>query len=74
MPRPKPKTTSVLQGLIPQPIKPNIQIKTKPAALEIKIKPLIKNVGPGSYVPIEVEIINDNNFYFPVTLTFLKAP
>ena len=42
--------------------------------LEIKIKPLIKNVGPGSYVPIEVEIINDNNFYFPVTLTFLKAP
>ena len=42
--------------------------------LEITIKPLFDTVGPGSYVPIEIEVKNKNSFYFPATLTFLKAP
>ena len=44
------------------------------APLTISIKPLIDNVGEGSYVPIEVEVSNNNNYYFPVTLTISKAP
>lgn len=38
------------------------------------VRPLINNVGPGSYVPVEVEIANDKNYYFPITFTVTKAP
>ena len=40
---------------------------------ELKVKSLISNVGPGSYVPFEVEITNNNNFYIPETLFVTKS-
>jgi len=38
------------------------------------VRPLINNVGPGSYVPVEVEIANDKNYYFPIIFAVKKAP
>ncbi len=38
------------------------------------IKPLVNNVGGGSYIPIAIELTNTNNYYLPITLTILKAP
>ncbi len=41
--------------------------------LQIEVRTLENNVGPGSYVPIEVEVTNNNNFYLPVNLVITKA-
>ena len=41
--------------------------------LEFKIRPLINNIGPGSYVPLEVEINNEKNYYLPVSFIITKA-
>ncbi len=41
--------------------------------ISLKIKTLIDNVGPGSYVPVEIEIINNNNFYVPETVFVTKS-
>ena len=40
----------------------------------ISIKPLVNNVGPGSYVPVEVEIENTNDYYLPSIIIFKKSP
>ncbi|MCD4666884.1 transglutaminase domain-containing protein [archaeon] len=45
-----------------------------PKYLDINIELLNNNVGSGSYVPIKVEITNNNNFYVPTTLIITKAP
>ncbi len=42
--------------------------------IDLKVNPLVNNVGPGSYVPIEIELKNNNAYYFPLTLTVLKGP
>lgn len=41
--------------------------------IKFELKPLKNNVGPGSYVPVQVEITNPNNYYFPVLFTVTKA-
>jgi hypothetical protein len=41
--------------------------------LDLKIKTLVNNVGPGSYVPIEVELKNKADYYLPVTIAVTKA-
>ncbi|MDD5133111.1 MAG: transglutaminase-like domain-containing protein [Candidatus Nanoarchaeia archaeon] len=40
----------------------------------IKIEPLTNQVGPGSYVPIKVELENLQSYYVPVQLRITKAP
>jgi len=42
--------------------------------ISMEVKPLVDNVGPGSYVPVEVEIENRNSNYFPTLVIFRKAP
>ncbi len=49
------------------------RIDKKSPPIKFKVKPLVNNIGPESYVPIEVEIINNHNYYFPVFLTVTKA-
>lgn len=41
--------------------------------IKFEVKTLKNNVGPGSYVPMQVEITNPNNYYFPVLFTVTKA-
>ncbi|MBS3167658.1 transglutaminase domain-containing protein [Candidatus Woesearchaeota archaeon] len=41
--------------------------------IDFKVKTLVNNVAPGSYVPIEVEIKNKNAFYFPNKYTIIKS-
>ncbi len=41
---------------------------------DFEVRPLKNNVGPGSYVPIEVEINNEFGYYTPMTFTVTKAP
>src|SRR3989344_4085432 len=40
----------------------------------IELKPLKNNVGPGSYVPIEVSLKNINEYYLPETVFVTKPP
>lgn len=47
--------------------------KIAPLAI-LDLKPLINNVGAGSYVPIEVSIKNLKNHYLPNTLYITKSP
>lgn len=42
--------------------------------VNIDISPLKKEVGLGSYVPLQVEIKNPQNYYIPLTLYITKAP
>lgn len=42
--------------------------------IDIQVEPLIEQVGPGSYVPIQISLINPNSFYVPVQLYLTKAP
>ncbi len=42
--------------------------------VSINVKALNNNVGPGSTIPIEIELDNSNDFYLPVTLYITKAP
>ena len=42
--------------------------------VELRVKPIKNNVGPGSYVPIQVSIKNLQDFYLPDSLYVLKAP
>lgn len=42
--------------------------------VEMVVTPLKNNVGPGSYVPIKINIKNLNNFYLPESLFVIKAP
>ncbi len=40
----------------------------------VKLEILENDVGPDSYVPIKVSLINPNNFYLPYTFYITKAP
>lgn len=42
--------------------------------VKINTRLLNKEVGPGSYVPLEIEIENPNDYYLPITLYLTKAP
>src|SRR3989338_8361678 len=42
--------------------------------LEFKVKTLENDVGQGSFVPIELEISNNNNYYMADWFTITKAP
>ena len=42
--------------------------------INLKINLLKDEVGPGSYVPINVEIQNQNDYYLPITIYITKAP
>jgi transglutaminase-like putative cysteine protease len=42
--------------------------------LEMEIYSLVDNVGAGSYVPIQVELTNNNDFYVPGKVSMTKAP
>ncbi len=44
------------------------------SSIDIAITPLMDNVGPGSYVPISIEISNSNNYYMPVGIIIKKSP
>ena len=41
--------------------------------LDFSIKSLVNNVGPGSFVPIMIEVKNRNEYYFPDTFFVTKA-
>ena len=40
----------------------------------IQVLPLFDAVGPGSYVPIEVKVANNNKYYLPEKIVVTKAP
>jgi len=42
--------------------------------IELKVNILENKVGPGSYVPIEIEATNNAEYYMPIGLTITKAP
>ena len=42
--------------------------------VKLDIKPIISKAKFGSYVPIEVNVENKNDFYLPLTLVITKAP
>ena len=42
--------------------------------LEIEIIPLYNQVGENSYIPFEVELTNNNNYYVPARVTVTIAP
>ena len=42
--------------------------------VEFKIRPLVNNVGPGSYVPFEVSVMNKHPYYIPDSFFVTKAP
>ncbi len=42
--------------------------------IEFSVHPLVKEVGAGSYVPVQVTVQNWKNFYVPVAFSFTKAP
>jgi len=56
----------------------DVSLKEKGAKVsslvDFKVKPLIDSVGPGSYIPLEVEITNLQNFYLPERFLVKKAP
>ncbi len=42
--------------------------------INIEVEALKENIGPGSYVPLQITLSNPNNFYVPVQLYLTKAP
>lgn len=42
--------------------------------IELKLELLKKDVGPGSYVPIKIDVKNLNNYYLPISIYINKAP
>jgi len=42
--------------------------------LDMAIYSLVDNVGAGSYVPVQVELTNNNDFYVPAKIGLTKAP
>ena len=42
--------------------------------VEVKLTLLKNDVGPGSYVPVKVDVKNLNNYYLPVSMFISKAP
>lgn len=42
--------------------------------VSLSVSPLVDAVGPGSYVPIQIQVSNDNDFYVPVQLEIINAP
>ncbi|MFH1972004.1 MAG: transglutaminase domain-containing protein [archaeon] len=42
--------------------------------IEMSIESLATDVGPSSYVPIQVNLKNNNNYYVPVKISLTKAP
>ena len=42
--------------------------------VDLDIVALEEHVGPGSYVPIQILVSNDNAYYVPLKLTLTKAP
>ncbi len=48
--------------------------KLKNGPVILKARALANNVGPGSYVPIEVSVENTQQFYVPETISVVKAP
>ncbi len=42
--------------------------------LEMEINPLYNNVGENSYIPFEVELTNNHNYYVPARVTITVAP
>ncbi len=42
--------------------------------VSLDIIPLEDHVGPGSYVPLQILVSNDNAFYVPIKLSLTKAP
>ncbi|MBT4174195.1 transglutaminase domain-containing protein [archaeon] len=42
--------------------------------LEMEINPLYNQVGENSYIPFEVELTNNNNYYVPARVTVTIAP
>lgn len=47
--------------------------KIKSGPVLLSVRPLINNIGPGSYVPLEVVLENTQQFYAPETITVAKA-
>ena len=45
-----------------------------PQLVALKVNPLIKKAGPGSYIPIEITIKNGQNIYLTENLMLTKAP
>lgn len=48
--------------------------KIKNGPVVLKTRALADNIGPGSYVPIEVSVENTQQFYVPETISVVKAP
>jgi transglutaminase-like putative cysteine protease len=42
--------------------------------IDIEITPLANQVGPSSYVPVQIEIKNNQDYYVPVKVALTKAP
>ncbi len=42
--------------------------------IELEISPLTNQVGPSSYVPVQVVLKNNQDYYVPVKLALTKAP
>jgi len=42
--------------------------------VDVEIESLYESVGEGSYVPIQVTVTNNNDYYVPVKLVITKAP
>ncbi len=41
---------------------------------DFSIRPLVNNVGPGSYVPLEITITSQKEYYLPESFVMTKAP
>jgi len=46
---------------------------TLPPLVNLKVKPLLNQVAPGSFVPFEVTVENPHEYYFPETIVVLKS-
>ena len=42
--------------------------------IDIEISPLANQVGPSSYIPIQIELKNNKDYYVPVKIAVTKAP
>ncbi len=42
--------------------------------LKLNLELLKDEIGPGSYIPLQIEIENLNDYYLPITLDITKAP
>jgi len=47
--------------------------KKLPEQIPFRVRPLVNNVGPGSFVPFEVTAINTKDIYFPEQFVVTKA-